>query len=60
MSSKLLSALAATAIAASPLAAQADSAPGEQKGDWIFRAGASVINPEGDNVKPFIDSPSSF
>ena len=39
MSSKLLSVMVATAFAVSPLAVQADSAPGEQKGDWIVRAG---------------------
>ena len=53
MSSKVLSAAVLAALMAAPLAVNADTAPGEQKGDWIVRFGAHQLNPDSDNVKPF-------
>jgi outer membrane protein len=53
MSSKVLSATVLAALMAAPLAVNADSAPGEQKGDWIVRGGFHQLNPDTDNIKPF-------
>ncbi len=53
MSSKVLSATVLAALMAAPLAVNADTAPGEQKGDWIVRGGFHQLNPDSDNVKPF-------
>ena len=53
MYSKFLKAMVVATLAAAPLAAQADTAPGAQKGDWIVRVGLSQINPKGENVQPF-------
>ena len=59
MHSKFLQAMVVASLAAAPLAAQAqffgDSAPGEQKGDWIVRAGFSQVNPEKENLQPILD-----
>ncbi len=46
MYSKVLKAMVVATLAAAPLAAQADSAPGAQKGDWIVRVGLSQIDPK--------------
>ena len=58
MHSKFLQAMVVASLAAAPVAAQAqffgDSAPGEQKGDWIVRAGFSQVNPEKENLKPIL------
>jgi outer membrane protein W/outer membrane protein OmpA-like peptidoglycan-associated protein len=57
MHSKILKAMVVATLAAAPLAAQAgifsDTAPGEQKGDWIVRAGLSQVNPKSENLQPF-------
>jgi outer membrane protein W/outer membrane protein OmpA-like peptidoglycan-associated protein len=53
MYSKFLKAAVAATLVAAPLATMADSAPGEQKGDWIVRAGFSQVNPESENLQPF-------
>jgi OOP family OmpA-OmpF porin len=50
MHSKILQAMVVASLAAAPLAALADSAPGEQKGDWIVRAGLSQVNPKNENL----------
>jgi len=54
MHSKILKAMVVATLAAAPLAAQAgifsDTAPGEQKGDWIVRAGLSQVNPKSENL----------
>ena len=59
MHSKFLQAMVVASLAAAPLAAQAqffgDSAPGEQKGDWIVRAGFSQVNPDEENLQPILD-----
>jgi len=56
MHSKILKAMVVATLAAAPLAAQAgifsDTAPGEQKGDWIVRAGLSQVNPKSENLQP--------
>ena len=53
MYSKALKAMVVATLAAAPFTAQAwDTAPGEQKGDFLFRVGISQINPESDNLKP--------
>jgi outer membrane protein W/outer membrane protein OmpA-like peptidoglycan-associated protein len=53
MYSKALKAMVVATLAAAPFAAQAwDTAPGEQKGDFLVRAGLSYLNPESDNLKP--------
>jgi len=51
MHSKILQAMVVATLAAAPLAALADSAPGEQKGDWIVRAGFSQVNPKEENLQ---------
>ncbi|NJD31877.1 MAG: OmpW family protein, partial [Gammaproteobacteria bacterium] len=45
MSSRYLLPLAVAAVLAAPVIAKADVAPGEPKGDWLFRAGFSQLNP---------------
>ena len=50
MHSKILQAMVVATLAAAPLAALADTAPGEQKGDWIVRAGFSQVNPKEENL----------
>lgn len=50
MHSKILQAMVVATLAAAPLAVLADSAPGEQKGDWIVRAGFSQVNPKEENL----------
>ncbi len=50
MHSKILQAMVVATLAAAPLAVLADSAPGEQKGDWIVRAGFSQVNPKKENL----------
>jgi outer membrane protein W len=52
MYSKVLKAMVVATLAAAPLAAQADSAPGAQKGDWIVRVGLSQIDPKSENLMP--------
>ena len=53
MYSKVLKAMVVATLAAAPLAAQAwDSAPGEQKGDFLFRVGVSQVNPQAENLQP--------
>jgi outer membrane protein W/outer membrane protein OmpA-like peptidoglycan-associated protein len=52
MYSKMLQAMVVATLAAAPLAVLADSAPGEQKGDWIVRAGFSQVNPKDENLQP--------
>jgi outer membrane protein len=52
MHSKILQAMVVATLAAAPLAALADSAPGEQKGDWIIRAGVGQVNPKAENLQP--------
>jgi outer membrane protein W/outer membrane protein OmpA-like peptidoglycan-associated protein len=53
MYSKALKAMVVATLAAAPFAAQAwDTAPGEQKGDFLVRVGLSQVNPESDNLKP--------
>jgi len=51
MSSRYLIPLAVAAALAMPFAASADSAPGQPKGDWLFRVGLSQINPDATNLK---------
>jgi outer membrane protein W/outer membrane protein OmpA-like peptidoglycan-associated protein len=58
MHSKILQAMVVATLAAAPLAVLADSAPGEQKGDWIVRAGFSQVNPKEENLQ--IPSLSTF
>jgi outer membrane protein len=66
MHSKILQAMVVASLAAAPLTVLADSAPGEQKGDWILRAGFHQINPKkenlelDDNVYAVVDSDISF
>jgi outer membrane protein len=54
MHSKILKAMVVATLAAAPLAAQAgifsDTAPGEQKGDWLVRVGLSQVNPKSENL----------
>jgi outer membrane protein len=50
MHSKILQAMVVASLAAAPFAAMADSAPGEQKGDWLVRAGFSQVNPKSENL----------
>ena len=50
MSSRYLIPLAVAAALASPIAANADVAPGQPKGDWLFRVGLSQVNPEKENL----------
>ena len=50
MSSRILISLAVAAALAAPIVAQADSYPGQPKGDWLFRVGVSQINPESKNL----------
>jgi outer membrane protein W len=45
-------------LAAAPFATYADSAPGEQKGDWIVRAGFGQINPKAENLR--VDALETF
>jgi outer membrane protein W len=45
MSSRYLFPLTLAAALAGPLVANADVAPGQPKGDWIFRLGVSQVNP---------------
>ena len=54
MYSKILQAMVVATFAAAPLAVQADSAPGEQKGDWIVRGGFSQVNPKKENLQPVL------
>jgi OOP family OmpA-OmpF porin len=57
MHSKILQAMVVASLAAAPLAALADTAPGEQKGDWIVRAGISQVNPKSENLDiPSLDT----
>jgi outer membrane protein W/outer membrane protein OmpA-like peptidoglycan-associated protein len=49
MSSRYLIPLAVAAALASPIA-NADVAPGQPKGDWLFRVGLSQVNPDKDNL----------
>jgi outer membrane protein len=62
MSSRYLIPLAVAAALASPIAANADVAPGQPKGDWLFRVGLSQVNPDsgnlnlGDGVYAVVDS----
>jgi OOP family OmpA-OmpF porin len=58
MHSKILQAMVVATLAAAPLAVLADSAPGEQKGDWIVRAGFSQVNPKEENLN--VPSLSTF
>jgi len=58
MHSKILQAMVVASLAAAPLAALADTAPGEQKGDWIVRAGISQVNPKSENLE--VPSLSTF
>jgi outer membrane protein len=51
MSSRYLIPLAVAAALASPIAANADVAPGQPKGDWLFRVGLSQVNPEKENLR---------
>jgi outer membrane protein W/outer membrane protein OmpA-like peptidoglycan-associated protein len=54
MYSKALKAMVVATLAAAPFAAQAwDTAPGEQKGDFLVRVGLSQVNPESENLQPF-------
>jgi outer membrane protein len=55
MHSKILQAMVVASLAAAPLAVLADSAPGEQKGDWIVRAGFSQVNPKKENLEVNLD-----
>jgi outer membrane protein W/outer membrane protein OmpA-like peptidoglycan-associated protein len=50
MSSRFLIPLAVAAALAAPVAAYSDTAPGEPKGDWLFRVGLSQINPDETNL----------
>ena len=50
MSSRILISLAVAAALAAPIVAQADSYPGQPKGDWIFRVGVSQLNPDSENL----------
>ncbi len=53
MSSRYLIPLAVAAALAAPVAANAwdlDAYPGQPKGDWIFRLGASQVNPQNQNL----------
>ena len=52
MHSKILQAMVVATLAAAPLAVLADTAPGEQKGDWIVRGGFSQVNPKKENLQP--------
>ena len=53
MYSKALKAMVVATLAAAPFAAQAwDTAPGEQKGDFLVRVGISQINPQSENLQP--------
>ena len=51
MTSKILKAMVIASLAAAPFATYADSAPGEQKGDWIVRGGFGQINPKAENLR---------
>ena len=51
MYSKVLKAMVVATLAAAPFATQADVAPGEQKGDWLFRVNIAQVNPDSDNLK---------
>jgi outer membrane protein W len=51
MSSKILKAMVIASLATAPFAVYADSAPGEQKGDWIIRGGFGQINPKAENLE---------
>jgi outer membrane protein OmpA-like peptidoglycan-associated protein len=55
MSSKILKAMVVASLATASFAAYADSAPGEQKGDWIVRAGMHQINPKSENLQPVLE-----
>ena len=50
MSSRILISLAVAAALAAPIVAQADSYPGQPKGDWLFRVGMSQLNPDSKNL----------
>ena len=50
MSSRILISLAVAAALAAPIVAQADSYPGQPKGDWLFRVGVSQLNPDSKNL----------
>ncbi len=50
MSSRILISLAVAAALAAPIVAQADSYPGQPKGDWMFRVGVSQLNPDSKNL----------
>jgi len=52
MHSKMLQAIVVASLAAAPLAVLADSAPGEQKGDWLVRLGVTQVNPKAENLQP--------
>ena len=45
MSCRFLISLALAAALVAPTIASADVAPGQPKGDWIFRLGVSQLNP---------------
>jgi len=45
MSRRFLTSLVLSAALVAPVIASADRAPGEPKGDWIFRLGVSQLNP---------------
>ena len=51
MSSRILISLAVAAALAAPIVAQADSYPGQPKGDWLFRVGVSQLNPDSKNLQ---------
>jgi outer membrane protein W len=50
MSSRYLI-LAVAAVLAAPVVASADVAPGQPKGDWLFRVGFSQVNPDKTNLE---------
>jgi len=60
MHSKILQAMVVATLAAAPLAVLADSAPGEQKGDWIVRAGVGQVNPKAENLQPVGGPPTTI
>ncbi len=51
MSSRYLIPLAVAAALAAPVATYADSAPGQPKGDWLFRVGFSLLDPDATSLE---------
>ena len=54
MSRRFLISLALAAALVAPAIASADVAPGQPKGDWLFRVGVSQLNP---TASPGLENP---